>query len=93
MSPLSRSQKSIAEMLKAAGRKVTVLDETRDPRVVEDERLRAAQAASAASPQKEALCIDCKQRPAVRAAGKSGKGGTDFCDPCWREEWTEDSDA
>lgn len=35
------------------------------------------------------LCTLCERRPATRAAGKSGRAGTELCEACWREEFTD----
>jgi hypothetical protein len=51
---LTPSQKRIAAMLKARGRKVTVIDETKDPKVVADEVLRVAQ-----DHKRRLLCPSC----------------------------------
>jgi hypothetical protein len=49
--PLTPSQKRIAAMLKAKGHKVTVIDATKDPKMVADEVLRAEQ---------DRRCPDCQ---------------------------------
>jgi len=45
------------------------------------------------APTERLLCISCALQPAVYAAGKSGRRGTDLCDFCWKLETDHGADG